>query len=63
VPDLTLSEYEDFSEKELKDILIEEKRKIYGSESIVKEIASNKMKAFREVLLSGRTHWNNHDTW
>jgi hypothetical protein len=49
--DLTLSEYEAFSENELKEILLEEKRKMYGAESFRTGIEPNKIGAFREVLL------------
>ena len=55
--DLTLSEYKGFSEKKLKEILLEEKRKIYGSEFVGMGIAPKKISAFKEVLFKSVVGW------
>ncbi|MBN1831169.1 MAG: hypothetical protein JW896_03575 [Deltaproteobacteria bacterium] len=55
--DLTLSEYDGFSDRELKDILLEEKRKMYGAECVRMGIAPNKISAFMEVLLKSVVGW------
>jgi hypothetical protein len=57
VADLTLSEYKGFSEKELKEILLEEKRKMYGAESVGMGVAPNKISAFRKILLKIVVGW------
>jgi hypothetical protein len=51
VADLTLSEYDGFSERELKEMLHEEKRKMYGAEPVGTKITPDRINAFREVLL------------
>jgi hypothetical protein len=57
VTDLTLTEYEGFSEKELKEILLEEKRKLHGAESVGMGIAPNKISVFMEVLFKSIVGW------
>ena len=55
--DLNLSKYEGFTEKELKGILLEEKRKMYRPESVVGKFASAKIKVFWKILLKSIIGW------